>query len=137
MTLGDTFLNLPHGRVRSHFWFVVSNPTGAGRVAIVNVSSENDGLDGLPTLLAADHPWLKHESFIRTDFAVLAPTEKIEAALRNPLVAVPKTKATAETLAKLHIALRDSGHTPREVRAALEEQGFISTSSGPETPSGQ
>lgn len=125
MNLGDTFVNFAHGRIPSHLWFVVSNPTGAKQVAIVNVSSSDDGYGDLPMLVASDHPWLTHDSFIRTDFAMLASVPKLQQAIKDPTVAVPKARATAATLAKLHLALQGSRHTKRNVRQILEEQELI------------
>jgi hypothetical protein len=60
LNLGYTFVDTETATHPSHLWFVVSNPDGANRVAIVNVSSDNGGLNGLDGLYVGDHPWLHH-----------------------------------------------------------------------------
>lgn len=124
MTLRDAFVNVRAGAYPSHLWFVVSNPTGANRVVTVNVSTDDGGLGDLPFLTPSDHPWLRHNSFIRTDFAVLALVPKLQELLATGR-ATRKNPATIPVLRKLQQALRSSRHTKREVKLVLEEQGFI------------
>src|SRR5207247_1816332 len=123
---GDTFVNVARGNIPSHLWFVVSNPTGANRIAIVNISTDPGGLSGLETLRPADHSWIDRESYIRTDKAVLASIPDIRAAFTaNPPLLIAKRKASAATVTKLQQVLHGSRYTRREVRLALREQGFI------------
>ena len=126
MNLGDTFVNIAVGQFRSHLWAVVSHPDGANRVVIVNVSSDDDGLGDLETLKPPELPWLSHNSFIRTDMALLSPITAIQAALTsNPPAVTAKGPLAAATLTKLQRALGKSKHTALEIKRLLREQGFI------------
>lgn len=128
MNLGDTFTNMARPGIPTHLWFVVSHPTGAGRVVLVNISSDDDGLGDLETLVRGDHPWLAHDSFIRTDRALLATVASLQAGLAaNPPVVIPREPATPAALEKLQRALRDSRHTRREIKGVLQEQGLPRT----------
>ena len=124
MNLGDTFLTLAVGEISDHLWFVVSHPTTTGRVALVNVSSDDGGYADARTLLATDHPWLRYESYIRTDRARLGVIAKIEESIKRKLV-IPKEHAGSATVRKLQAALLAATNTRSEVKRALREQGFV------------
>ncbi len=98
-------------------------------MAIVNISSDADGLDDLEGIASGDHPWIKHYSFIRTDRAMLSPVAAIHAALRaNPPAATAEAGAMPATVTRLQLALGRSRHTKREVKRILSDQGFIAPS---------
>jgi hypothetical protein len=125
VNLGDAFINAEVRNIPSHLWFVVSNPTGAARVVIVNVSSNDDGLGCLITLVPGEHPWLRHASFIRTDGAMLATVASLQAALAaNPRVVFRQAPTPAPTLRKLQQALLDCQHTKLAIKAELTAQGL-------------
>jgi len=106
LNLGDTFVNAESSRYPSHLWFIVSHPDGAGRVVIVNISSDAWQLDDLEKLGPDDHPWIKHASFIRADLAMLSPVAAIEAAFKSrPPAATKEAPATSATINKLQSAL--------------------------------
>src|SRR5215813_3000653 len=109
----------------THLWFVVSNVTGADRVVIVNVSSDDEGLGDLDMLLAADHPWLTHDSYIRTDRALLATVASLKAGTASkPAVLILQAPALPGCLVKLQAALVKSAHTRREIKRVLQEQSL-------------
>ena len=125
MNLGDAFVNLPDGTgYPSHLWFVITRPTGANRVAIVNISSENDGVPDLPIFRSADHSWPQHDSFVRTAEAALVPVVELTRLLTAGRLD-KKAPLTAAALKKLQIEIHASRHTQREIVGILEDQGFI------------
>jgi hypothetical protein len=125
VNLGDAFTNAPAPGIPTHLWFVVSNPSGAGRIAIVNVSSDNGGRGCLIALAPGEHPWLHHPSFIRTDMAMLAERAKLQTGVaRMPPVLFMQATTPAATLRKLQQALLDCQHTRREIKTALTTQGL-------------
>ena len=127
MNLGYTFVNVETATHPSHLWFVVSHSDGANRVVIVNVSSDNGGLDGLDV---GDHPWIRHYSFIRADRAMLSRVTAIEAAVSSG-AAKRETAAMPATVTRLQIVLGKSNHTKREVKRILADQGFITLPTSP------
>ena len=125
MNLGSTFVNVATPTFPSHLWFVVSHIDGANRVVIVNISSTDRGLGDLEVLNIGDHAWILHDSFIRTDMAMLSPIAAIRAALAaTPAAVIAQAAATAATVTKLQRALRDSRHTRLDVKRTLQEQGL-------------
>lgn len=124
MNLGSAFLNHARGKVPAHLWFAISNPTGANRIAIVNISSDNDGIEDLPIFEAGHHPWPAKQSYVRTFQARLAPLVEIHSAFANHLLAM-KEPLTMDVLTKLQKDVHSCRHTPLDVRRVLEEQDFI------------
>ena len=124
MNLGDTYVNVPRGSVLSHLWLTISEPTGANRIAIVNVSSQDDGLDDLPIIGPSDHPWLTRESFLRTPQARLASIAHLREAFSKKLLLM-KERMTKATLTKVQEAVYQSKHTRRDVKMTLEDQGLV------------
>lgn len=125
MRLGDAFLNLPDGTgYPSHLWFVISNPTLAGRVVIVNVSSDDDGYGDMPIMLRTEHSWLRYDSYIRTDFALLASLRELRAKLASGALEA-KAPLTPTVLRRIQREVHASRHTHVEVGLVLYDQGLV------------
>jgi hypothetical protein len=101
----------------------VSRPTGANRIVLVNVSSDDNGLGDLESLTPADHPWIRYRSFIRSDMAMLGSVPQVQRGLAARVL-LPQAPLAALTLTKLQRAVRSSRHTRLDIKSVLEEQGF-------------
>jgi hypothetical protein len=125
VNLGDTFFNLPDGTgYPNHLWFVISNPTGAEKVVIVNIPSDDEGYGDLPVLARNDHPWMTHDSYIRTDFASLYPVRVLREKLSWGELDAKQPVSTA-VLRKIQRGVYDSRHTEREIKLVLHDQELI------------
>lgn len=124
MNLGSAFLNHERGNVRPHLWFAISRPTGANFIAIVNISSHDDGYEGLPIFEPGHHPWVTKRSFVRTFQARLARIAEIHKALSMHLLAL-KAPLSLDVLGKLQKDVYACKHTPGDVKKVLEEQDFF------------
>ena len=121
MNIGDTFVNKPAPGVPEHFWMVLSDPKDP-RVVLVNVSSDDGGNTGLPTIQPGEHPFIKHTSHIRYDKARVEHTVDVEAVIAKKLV-VPQTVLSSALLSRAQRALLASPLVPNEAKTILTRQG--------------
>lgn len=117
---GDAFFTPPdHGNGGEHLWFVVAAETaGAQRVIIANISSRAPlGELTQCVLRPADHRKIKHDSYLRTDWAKCVDQQSLAAITgierKNPI--------EADALRRIREALLNSPNTSKEVKRALSE----------------
>jgi hypothetical protein len=130
LNLGDTFVNKPAPGVPEHLWMVVSDPSKGSRVVLANVSSDDGGNPGLPTVQPGEHSFIKHASYLRCDKARVEDTASVAAAISKQLV-VPQPSLSATVLTRVQQELLGSALVPNEAKNILRAQGITPGGSGP------
>ena len=99
MNLGDTFFGALAGGIR-HLWVVISSPTSAGEVAIVNLTTRKPPCDDSCIIAVGEHPFVKQESIAAYRRATMAMLSDLRAAVEQRLVD-PHTPVSAELLTRI------------------------------------
>jgi len=79
MNVGDT-LQLEQTSIGWHLWIVLSNPTDEGKVLAASVTTRRNSRheDHSCILTSSDHPWLKHDSWVKYDAACMFDEEYLQ-----------------------------------------------------------
>ena len=123
---GHSFFTLQSPTVPRHLWTVVSDPTRARRVVIVNVStkpSPSRGVGDATTAVAkGEHPSVGHPSYIRPEEARLVEPEDLEKLLSAQKLSATRA-APAQFVERLRSVLLAAADTPIEVKDVLRAEG--------------
>lgn len=116
---GDTFLGGGQVHGVDHLWIVINDPAQhGGRALFVNVTTMRADAETTCILAKAEHPFIKHESYVRYISARDADVASLDV-LINAKKLRPQPPASAALLAKLRAGAVASPLLPPEKRALL------------------
>jgi hypothetical protein len=116
---GDTFLGGGEVHGAHHLWLILNEPLAHHNEAlIVNVSTLRLDAETTCIISPGEHPFLKHDSYVRYASARRAKVADLAAALRKGLLQ-PHQPASAALLAKVRAGAQASPHLAVELRALL------------------
>lgn len=119
MQQGDTFLGGGEIHGEHHLWLIINDPAAHHNLAlIVNVTTLR--LDAESTCLVApgEHPFVKHDSYVRFAGARQARVADLAAAVKKGLLK-PQQAASKTLLEKIRTGAQASPQLPCELRALL------------------
>ena len=126
---GDTFLNDSVPGAPEHLWIVATDPEGdPPSVVIVNVTSlVDDGkrhIDEACVLNESDHPFVRHDSFMKYKAAALVEVSTLQSLLAKGLIKSP-APVSAHVLQRVRQGFLDSEFSEKRfqdiVRPYLED----------------
>lgn len=112
---GDTFMLEDEDGAHEHLHIVLTQPSLAGEVVTVNVSTRRRWTEPLVCIQAGEHPFIKVESVVPFRFAAIRKCSDMENAIQAG-IARPKEKISPALLNRIVAGLVDSDFTPPEVR---------------------
>lgn len=119
MKQGDTFLGGGELHGEHHLWLVLNDPPAHHDVALmVNVSTLRPNAETTCIVRPGEHPFLKHDSYVRYASARRAGVADLAAALKRGLLQRHQP-ASAALLAKVRAGALASPHLAGELRALL------------------
>lgn len=109
---GDTFLNDSSPGAPAHLWIVATDPEGdPPSVVIVNVTSlKDDGkrhIDEACILNESDHPFARHDSFMKYKAAALVEVSTLRALLAKDMLQ-PHAAVRPDVLQRIRQGFLDS-----------------------------
>lgn len=118
--LRDTFCGGKEVHGEDHLWIVINDPAQHdGQVLYVNVTSLTGRFDDLTCVLQrGEHPFIKHDSYVRFDGAKVALVAQLDEAERLRLIARDE-KATEELVKKIRQAASVSTRLKEDFRKLL------------------
>ncbi len=127
-TEGQSFFTPEAEGVRRHLWIIVSDPTRAEKVAIVNLSTKPQARpeSAYPqhSVAAREHPAISQQSIVRCEEARVVTKAALERLLAAQKLS-PTKPAAASLIRKLQAALDASTRTPLDVKRLLVDQGLV------------
>lgn len=119
MRRGDTFVGGGEIHGEHHLWVIINDPPAHNDVAlIVNVSTLRPNAETTSILAPDEHPFIKHDSYVRYASARGADVTNLAAALKKGLLK-PHQAASRAFLEKLRMGAQASPHLAVELRALL------------------
>lgn len=106
-------------------WFF-NKETGAQSVLAVNVSSVKEGMpyDSACVLCAGDHPFIKHDSYVRYKDAVVMKVDRIQTAVESGEIKV-MDDVSDDVFQRILLGFEKSEHTRTKIKKLVRQ--FITT----------
>jgi len=119
MKQGDTFLGGGQIHGEHHLWLIVNEPSAHSGVAlIVNVSTLRLGAETTCVVQAGDHPFVKHDSYVRYGSARKVKGTDLAEAVKKGLLK-PHQAASNAFLAKVRAGAKASPFLASELGGLL------------------
>lgn len=116
---GDTFLGGAELHGEDHLWVVINDPQAHnGTALIVNISTLREGAETTCILKQGEHPFIKHDSYVRYMSAQNPSAEIIEKAI-NLGKLKSREPASPALLAQLRTGAQASTMLPSGLKALL------------------
>lgn len=113
---GETLV-LPHPNFETpHLWILVTDPVGEPpQTIIVAVSTKRFYKDSTVVLSPGDHPWVRHESVISYDHALIPEVHYLNEAVSRRIAEL-RQPCTPDVLRRVQDGLLSSPRTPQRVK---------------------
>jgi hypothetical protein len=119
MKQGDAFLGGGQLHGEDHLWFIINKPEDhCGVALIVNLTTLRPGAETTCVLSPGEHPFIKHNSYIRYSGAREASVSELQNAVKRGLLK-PHQAASPALLEKIRAGARASPRLPQKLRALL------------------
>ncbi|HEV7925063.1 MAG TPA: hypothetical protein VGR14_06900 [Verrucomicrobiae bacterium] len=119
MKQGETFLGGSEVHGEDHLWLIVNDPSAhSGFALIVNVSTLRLNAETTCVVQAGDHPFIKHDSYVRYGSARKVRVTDLAEAVKKGLLK-PNQAASKAFLAKVRAGAKASPFLATELRALL------------------
>lgn len=118
MSPGESVLNFDQG---NHLWFVLSDVTSEGLVAVANLTTHGRSLTcgpGCTVVMPEEHPWLSHDSCLYVRGAIMNPVAPLDRAKAEGTLQ-QSAPCSPGLLRRLQEGAVSARLTPRPVRAAI------------------
>ena len=104
-----------------HLWILVTDPVGEPpQTIIVAVSTKRFYKDSTVVLSPGDHPWVRHESVIFYDHALIPEVRHLNEAVRRRIGELNQP-CTPDVLRRVQDGLLSSPRTPKRVKKFYED----------------
>jgi hypothetical protein len=119
MKEGDTFLGGSQVHGQDHLWLVLNDPSAhSGFALIVNISTLRPNAETTCVFHAGEHPFIRHDSYVRYGSARKAKASDLSEAVKRGLL-TPHQTASDVLLAKVRAGAKASPFLANELRALL------------------
>jgi hypothetical protein len=119
VALGDTFLGAREVHGADHLWIIINDPAAHDDLAlIVNLSSMRLRADTTCVLRRGDHPFIRHDSYVRFRSAKQAHVEDLETLIAAGRLR-PQQPADAALVARIRAAAIASPEFPKDLLRLL------------------
>jgi hypothetical protein len=119
MKQGDAFLGGGEIHGQHHLWLIINDPAAHEGIAlVVNVSTLRRDADSTCIVTPGEHPFIKHDSYVRFARARRARIADLAEALKKGLLK-PHQPASRILLEKIRRGARASPQLPSDLRALL------------------
>ncbi len=116
---GDTFLGGAEVHGGDHLWVVINDPQAHdGTAVFVNVSTVREKSDTTCLLRRGDHPFIKHDSYVRFRSAKKALVEELDALIKARHLR-PHQPADAALVVRIRAAASAALEFPGDLRPLL------------------
>ena len=116
---GDTFLGGAEVHGGDHLWVVINDPQAHdGTAVFVNVSTVREKSDTTCLLRRGDHPFIKHDSYVRFRSAKKALVEELDALIKARRLR-PHQPANAALVVRIRAAASAALEFPGDLRPLL------------------
>jgi mRNA-degrading endonuclease toxin of MazEF toxin-antitoxin module len=116
---GDTFLGGAEVHGDDHLWVIINDPQAHdGTAVIVNVSTVREKTDTTCILRRGDHPFIKHDSYVRFRSAKKALVEELDVLIKARRLR-PHQPADAAMVERIRAAASAALEFPEDLRPLL------------------
>jgi hypothetical protein len=116
---GDTFLGGAEVHGDDHLWVIINDPQAHdGAAVFVNVSTIRAKTDTTCILRRGDHPFIKHDSYVRFRSAKKALVEELDALIKARRLR-PHQPADPALLERIRAAAAAAVEFPEDLRSLL------------------
>ena len=118
VSAGETYKLRKPGDDTPHLWAVITDPNQDDNVVIVNLTTRQPHSDDTVILRRGEHPFVRHETVISYQDAMLVKTSALTQAVRGG-AATMHTAFRLDVLTKIQCGLEKSPYTPDIVKTYL------------------
>ena len=119
LKIGDTFLLPETSSGTEHLYIVITEPDAYGKAVCVNVTTAYSFSERTCVLQTGDHPFIKHESVVRYQYAKILDLKLVDKGLnmaQSSFISKQHRSCSKELLERVQNGLLKSRMVPHNVR---------------------